>query len=225
MKISKSLLIPACAIIIWGLHILALYIPDCFGFDQLRYFSGTFIFEWTTIFLILILIFSLVPLQGLLEKLGSNLILVILCACWLACLICLQTAAPLLGDGFERINALPSGLLKSLRNQPVPLDIFIHWLAFKFQDWFFGRPEGQQFAYTFTSYIAGALFFVLAIVFSTKFFSSKMARLVFVVSLSLAGFVQLFAGYAENYYFLPAAIMFWMIAAKEAERGKFALAQ
>ena len=223
MKILKSLLIPACAIIIWGLHILALYIPDCFGFDQFRYFSGAFIFGWTTIFLVLILIFSFAPLPGLFEKLGSHLILIILCACWLAGLIYLQTAAPLLGDGFERINALPSGLLKSLRNQPVPLDIYLHWLAFKFQDWFFGRPEGHQFAYTLASYIAGALFFLLAIIFSAEVFSSKMSRLVFMVSLSLAGFVQLFAGYAENYCFLPAAIMFWMIAAKEAEQGKFAL--
>ena len=217
MKISKSLLIPACAIIIWGLHILALYVPDCFGFDQLRYFSGAFIFGWTTIFLVLIIIFSFVPLQGLFEKLGSNFILITLCAGWLAGLICLETAAPLLGDGFERINALPSGLLKSLRNQPVPLDILIHWPAFKFQDWFFGRPQGQQFAYTLESYVAGAIYFFLAIIFSAENFSSKMSRLVFVASLSLSGFVQLFAGYAENYSFAPAAIIFWMIAAKKAE--------
>lgn len=221
MKNTKFLLAPVCAIIIWGLHTLALFYPDCFGFDQLRYFSRTFIIAWPAIFFILTLAFFVLPTDGLWERLGGNRFLIILGLCWLAGLVLLKTSAPLLGDGFERMNALPAGLLKALRNQPAPLDILVHWVLYQGLNRAFSN--GQYLAYQIGSYLAGIIYFALAVILSAKHFSSNKARLIFVVSLSLAGFVQIFAGYAENYCFLPAGIIFWMIGARDAEKGKFVL--
>jgi len=219
MKNFRLVIIPALTLFIGILHLLPRKagLPDCFGFDQLRYLSETFTWLWILAFLALAISFSLAPLDKIPGRLNSKIFLLAPALLWPALLFFLHTSAPLLGDGLDRIYSLHSGLLPTLRNQPAPLDLILHWLLFSALK---SRTHSDFLTYNLLSYGAGIFYLAMILISGRKLFSDKSDRIFWLLILLSQGYIQLFAGYAENYSFLPGLFLSWILGAKETERGK-----
>ncbi len=217
MKITRLIAVPSLALSIIFLHLLPLRLQDCFGFDQLRFFSQIQIGIGIAVFILALLWFSLAPPEDLNQKTFSKIFPPLIILLWLTVLFSLPCSAPLLGDGLDRILSLHSGLLPMIRHQPAPLDLTLHWILFQAIK---TQSHSDFLTYRILSYGAG--FFYLAMVFISgrKFFSDQSDRNFWTAILLFQGFIQLFAGYAENYSFLPGLFLFWIIGVKETESGK-----
>lgn len=219
MKKTGRLVLLIVAILTWAGHLYAARTGDCFGFDSLRYFPDSGFLLFGLAFLILLAAGAWLPIDRYLEKFDSTPAWLLVFALWMAMLFFLKTSAPLLGDGLDRLSALPSGLMKMLRNQPAPLDLFAHWAVFRF--WSSFEINSPYLSYALCSYLAGAFYFLAVFALGKKIFKPGAARSFFLLTLMAGGYAQLFAGYAENYSFLPAALVFWMSGALESEKGRF----
>lgn len=217
MKAYRIILLLALGLGSGALHLLSLRVPDCFGFDQLRYFSQTTVWIWS-LSLFTFVFFALFA-QGdkLAERSNFWVFITIISLVWLISIILLKTSAPLLGDGLDRITSVRGGLSRSLNDQPAMLDTIIHLLVFQLLK---SSREGNFLTYTIISYFAGVFYLISVIIFVMKFFSQNTERIFAFLILLCPGYIQLFAGYAENYSFLPGLVLLWMIGVKEAENKK-----
>jgi hypothetical protein len=211
--------LPAMATLVWASHLFASSREDAFGLDSLRYFPASSLLFLGLAFLILLAFLLLFPIEKYLAKFDSIPVWLLLFSLWMALLYLLRTSAPLLGDGLDRLSALDAGLTKMLRNQPAPLDLFVHWAVFRMLSGF--GIKSPYWSYAGCSYLAGGLYFLSLLALGKKLFKPGAARIFFLSTLMACGYVQLFAGYAENYSFLPATLLFWMSGSLESEKGKF----
>ena len=217
MKNPKLIFILAIALLIGILYLLPLWLRDGFGFDQLRYFSLTFAYAWSLAFFILAGIFFFLPLPRFLEKLNSGYLLAVTGLIWMAGLYFLRTSAPLLGDGLDRIISLGSALWPLLKSEPAPLDLTIHWICYQAMK---NHVNANFLGYTLASYAAGIFYLVMVLVLVRRVFSRGTERILAALILLSPGYIQLFAGYAENYSFLPGLMLFWVIGTLETEKGR-----
>jgi len=221
MKNYRLLLVFGLAILVWGLHVLALFRPDGFGFDQLSYFPEAAALSWSFLILLLILASWFADRDGLLPRFGSKISLALLGLLWLAALVWLKTSTPLLGDGRDRIWSISRQGYELFRGQPVPLDLLIHWVLYKAALLAgYALIQAQEASYIIASYGAGIIYLGVALVSAFRFFEDRKKRILWLSILLTQGYVQLFAGYAENYSFLPAGLLLWVMSVREAEKGR-----
>jgi len=221
MKTNKLFLVFAATVVTLSGYVLAVFFPGCFGFDQLKYFPQPLATASPVLFLGLAAAAVFFPAGNLFAKKHLWPVSAVLIAGWLAALVLLRASAPLLGDGMDRISSLAEPLLKTARTQPAPLDIFLHWAAYRLLAPF--AADAGHLAYSLNSYLAGLLYLAAVIFLARKVLSGPAARFFFAAVMLAAGFVQLFAGYAENYCFIPAGLVFWMAGVKGSETGKFSV--
>jgi|GEM_PF-1474710 len=219
MKSISYKLILVITLFSWLILTLGIFQKADFGFDHLSYFNLSFSISWAGGFLILILVNGFFNLEKIFQKLNLKISLVIFAVVWLILLVWLRGSAPLLGDGLDRIQALPAGLKKILSNQPAPLDLFLHWLTYQILLPFTDRAD--YLSYLVLSYLAGVVYLASVIIFSLKLFQSNFSRLGFVLFLLTPGYVQLFAGYAENYSLIAPALLFWIWGVVESEKSRY----
>ncbi len=217
MNNRKALLLPALALAIGIMHLAAIRLPDCFGFDALRYFSRAAAAIWALLFLALAGAIVRIPLERLPPKLDSKYLPAMIGLCWLFMLLFLRASAPLLGDGLARVQGIRAAYLSELKSQPAILDAVIHFLLFQFLQ---GLPRADFLTYTLLSYLAGLFYLSMVFIAGRRFFSDPREKVFWLLIMLGPGYIQLFAGYAENYSFLPGLVLLWMIGIKEAERGK-----
>jgi len=219
MKSISDKLILVIALFSWLILTSGIFQKADFGFDPLSYFNLSFSISWAGGFLILILVNGLFNLEKIFQKLNLKISLVIFAVVWLILLIWLQCSAPLLGDGLDRIQALEAGWKKVLSNQPAPLDLLLHWLVYRL--FLSLTRDADYLSYQVFSYLAGVIYLISVIIFSLKFFQKNFPRLGFALFLLSLGYVQLFAGYAENYSLIAPALLFWIWGVIESERGRY----
>jgi tetratricopeptide (TPR) repeat protein len=127
---------------------------------------------------------------------------------WLA-----RAATPLLGDGLDRIEALPAGLYAAIRGQPAPLDISLHWHLYKvLRPLFHARLEPASLAYAILSCAGGGIYVGTSVLLARKIFPDSPSRLMFLGGTIFPGGILLFAGYPENYSLLAALIPLWILS-------------
>jgi hypothetical protein len=142
-------------------------------------------------------------------------------AAWMLLSLLPAAATPLLGDGIDRVEATGAGLA-TLARQPAPLDILIHWAAFKL--WIAINP-GDAFlrawqTWRAIAYLCGGLAAAAAAGLAGARARTWLGRGFIFLTCLATGAVLFYMGYVENYVTLAAALAGFILLADRVFRGR-----
>ena len=221
----RSWLILALGLLTILLHLLPLLgRSGLFGVDALAYLPLPFSLAWTA-FAALLLLPPLAELflpkdapgrpdpppprrrNTIPGPIAFALLIVLLALACLPLSEFISVAAPLLGDGLDRIEALPDGW-KALAGQPAPLDISIHVLLFQYQGYLWGKTPffAAWSTYRFISFLAGGLALCAWRALARRWGHTLWERALIFAGWLGMGSTLLFLGYPENYSILAAML-------------------
>ncbi len=131
-----------------------------------------------------------------------------------------HVAAPILGDGVDRIESMPAGL-KALSGQPSPLDLILHVLAYRvFSGLDLPAWDLSWRVWRVMSYAAGAAGAAMVWRLASLRSASELGRAFFFIVVFFSGTALFFFGYVEDYVLLAAAIYGFFLLVELAARGR-----
>jgi len=229
----RSWLIFALGLLTILLHLLPLLgRTGLFGVDALAYLPLPFSLAWCGFAVILLFpplaehfllkdppALPTTPLQRPWHKtipgqIAFSVLMVLLALACLPLSEIISVATPLLGDGLDRIEALPDGW-KSLAGQPAPLDLSIHVLLFQYLGYHWGKTAfwAAWSTYRFLSFAAGFLALCAWKALARRWGQTRWERALLFAGWLGMGSSLLFLGYPENYSILAAMLFvhLWLL--------------
>jgi hypothetical protein len=209
------------AFLILALRLLAgEYAGPFWGVNQFRYLTPGM--AGFTALSILVLLSPLIPAKTSMPGasarfLSAPLVGLIFLA---VALVLPAVATPLLGDGIDRIEAMPAGL-KALRGQPAPLDLVIHVLWYRaFLRLGPGAWDLSWVIWRLASYVAGAIGAACLYKLASLRAEDQAGRYLIFAGIFITGTSLFFFGYVEDYVLLAAGIYAFLLLIEMAGKGR-----